>query len=253
VAGVVSPGAQGTTSLQVDGTVTLQPTATTAVNLGGTSQGATYGRISATGAVALAGALQIDFRDGFEDLIEPNNSFTIISAASISGTFAGLPQDSRVVLPDDLGSVKINYTATSVMLSDWQPIIVDLAWDPGTEDAGTNVFTNTRPRGRRHYFRVHTEPTDIEAWRSRLTPPPLAEADLYMSLQTLPSVASSQYRSKHPGADGFVLNRDQFTAGQEWLFLIDADPGTAWSFLSGRAYVHDLGTLAWTDANSSGN
>ena len=57
VVGTVSPGAHGVASLQVNSAFTLQSTATTTLNLGDTTQGTNYGRITATGAVTLAGAL----------------------------------------------------------------------------------------------------------------------------------------------------------------------------------------------------
>jgi large repetitive protein len=253
VAGEVSPGLLGTTSVQVNGAITLAQSATTAINLAGTSGGSNHGRITASGVAIIAGKLQVDFVNLFEDAIVNGHTFTILSAASIIGTFDGLPNDSRLVLPDELGTVKVTYTTTSVILSDWKPIIVDLQWDPGTEDAGTFIYTNARPRGRRHFFRVHSQVTDIGAWRSRLT---MAldggEADLYMSLGSLPTTNSYQYRSKRVGADGFVLNKDQFAASQEWFLLVDADPDRAWSIFSGRAFVQDLGLLPWTDSNASG-
>ena len=96
VAGTVSPGAQGIASLQVNSALTLQSTSTTVLNLGGTSQGTNYGRITATGTVTLAGALQVDFANGFENTIVNTNSFTILSGASITG----LPNYSRITMPN---------------------------------------------------------------------------------------------------------------------------------------------------------
>jgi hypothetical protein len=207
--------------------------------------------ISSNGAVTIGGALQLDCLDGFEDVIVGTNSFTILSGASIVGTFTGLENGSRVFLPDELGSLKVTYTATSVTLSDWQPILIDQTWDPGDTDEGTFVYTNSRLRGRRHYFRVHTQETDIGAWRSRVNPVQ-GEADVYISRGILPSKTSFFRRSNNTGADGFVLNATQFNAGEEWFVMVYADPGTPWTFLTGRAFVQDMGILQWTDTNTSG-
>jgi hypothetical protein len=251
VNGAVWPGAGGTSTLNVGGDLLLPEGSTTEIRLGGTGRGTSHGWINVTGAVAIQGALNVDFASAFEDAIVPNQSFTILTAGSINGTFAGLPHESRLVLPEQLGSMKITYTTTTVVLSDWQPIIVDLVWDPGIEDDGTEVITSTRTRGKRSYFRLIAQDTDIGAWRTRLTPA-TGEADLYMSRGVLPSTASSQFNSKRQGGDGFVLNNTQFSAGQEWFLLVFADPGHPWTLFSGRAYVEDLGTLQWTDLNSSG-
>jgi hypothetical protein len=156
-----------------------------------------------------------------------------------------------VILPDELGTMKVTYTDTAVTLSDWQPVIIDLVWDPGTADDGTELFTTTRLRGKRSYFRVIAQNTDIGAWRSRVTPT-TGEVDLYLSRGALPNVNSSQFRSKRTGADGLVLNNTQFAAGQEWFLMVFADLGHSWTVFSGRAFVQDLGTLQWTDTNSSG-
>ncbi len=251
VAGTVSPGASGTGPLQVTGALNLQAGSTTEVNLGGTGKGSTYGNLSVSGSVTLGGTLKVDCINGFEDLIVPNQTFTIINGGAIIGTFDGLQNGGRVFLPDELGSLKITYSETAVTLSEWQPIFITAIWDPGLEDAGTQVYTNARARGRRHYFQIRTEETDIGAWRSRLNPTS-GEADLYLSRGTLPSTTSSLRRSTRVGADGFVLNPTEFAPSQDWIALVYADPGTPWTFLTGRAFVQDLGALRWTDSDMSG-
>lgn len=255
VAGTFSPGIKGNLDFTVNGNLSLQPGSTTAINLSSALQ---FGKIVSKGTVAVAGSLEVDCIDGFEDLIVTGQAFTIISAASITGTFDGVPEGGRVYLPDQLGSLKVNYTATAVALSDWQPVITDLVWDPGTVDEGTEIYTNARVRGRRHYFRVHTEVTDIGAWRTRLTTVDGREADLYMRRNSLPATSGFEFRSNRAGADGFVLNEEQFAAGQDWFLLVytgptePEEPASAWSLLSGRAYVQDVGLLPWNDLNENG-
>ncbi|MCU0781918.1 MAG: hypothetical protein MUF04_12565 [Akkermansiaceae bacterium] len=251
VAGTLTPApAGGTGGLQVNGALTLQGTATTVVDLGGTSEGSTYDRISASGAVTVAGALQVNLVNNFHDTISGSTVFTIVRGGSVSGTFAGYPNGSRFTLANDFGSLRVNYTATTVTLDDWKPVIVNLTWDPGTADPGTAVFTNTNTRAGRHYFRVLTQGTDIGAWRTRLTMA-AGDAELYMSKTNLPLVTSYQYASAQAGSDGFVLRDDQFAPGEEWFILVNATAGAQWSLFSGRAFVHDLGALPFTDTNGN--
>ena len=147
-----------------------------------------------------------------------NHSFTILSGASITGS-----NNSRITFPKKLGSVKITYTATAaegpepvewVTLSDWQPYIRELTWDPGTADAGTQVLTNTSTRAGRHYFHINTQATDIGAWKTRLTVA-TGEADLYLSQTAVPQTTSSiaaNRKSERTGSDGLVLRSDEFAA-----------------------------------------
>ncbi|MEY4568901.1 MAG: hypothetical protein RLZZ398_340 [Verrucomicrobiota bacterium] len=255
VAGTLSAG-PAIGALAVSGTTTLQSTATTIVNIGGTTHSTGYDRIATTGAVNLAGNLQISFfsqyGNNFGDSIINSNSFTFLTGGSITGTFTGLPNNSRVTLPDDLGSMKITYTATAVTLSDWQPIVRDLTWDPGTTEAGTEILSQTNTRSGRHYFRINTQGTDIGAWRSRLTVTS-GQADLYFFNGTLPQTLTGYtHRSIQTGSDGLVLRSDQYTAGQTWYLVVSSTAGSQWSIVSGRAWVRDLGGLAWTDSNSNG-
>ncbi len=252
IAGSLSPaGPARGRALNITGPLTLAATASTVINLGGTSAGTNYDRITASGAVILDGALEVTLIDNFHDTISGSTTFTIVQGASISGTFDGLANGSRVNLPGDLGSLRINYTATTVTLDDWQPVITDLVWDPGSAEAGTEVSSHTATRAGRHYYRVVTQATDIGAWRTRLT---IASGDaaLYLRTGSLPLSTSSTHSSTQVGSDGVMLRDDQYTVGSTWYILVHAAaPGAEWSLFSGRAYVHELGQLPYTDANSN--
>jgi hypothetical protein len=249
VGGSVSPAAPGVTgALQVNGALTLQAGSSTVIELGGTSAGSSYDRITATGAVSVAGSLQVDFAGNFHDTVAGTSTFTILQGGSLSGTFTGLPNGSRYTLSNDRGSFRVNYTATSVTLDDWQPVITTLAWDPGTAEAGTAVFSNTNTRAGRHYFKVTTQSSDTGGWRTRLTVAS-GEAALYLSKTALPTTSSSTHSSVQAGSDGLVLRDDQFAASEEWYLMVFAQEGAHWSIVSGKPYVHDLGALPYTDAN----
>ncbi|WP_367873923.1 hypothetical protein [Luteolibacter sp. Populi] len=252
VAGSISPAAPGVTgSLQVNGALTLQAASTTNIEIGGTSVGSTYDKITATGAVSVAGTLQVELVNNFHDTIAGTTAFTILQGGALTGTFSGYPNGSRYTLANDRGSFRVNYTGTAVILDDWQPVVTTLTWDPGTAETGTAVFSNSNTRAGRHYFKVTTQSSDIGGWRTRLTMSS-GEAALYFSKTALPTVASSTHSSVQTGSDGLVLRDDQFAANEEWNLMVYSTEGAQWSLVSGKPYVHDLGPLPFTDANSNG-
>ncbi len=252
VAGSISPAAPGATgSLQVGGTLALQSSASTFIELGGTSAGSSHDKITVTGAVNIAGTLHVDLTGNFADSIAGNSTFTILQGGSVTGTFAGLPNGSRYTLSNDRGSFRVNYTATTVTLDDWQPVITTLAWDPGTAEAGTAVFSNTNTRAGRHYFKLTTQTGDTGGWRSRLTVHS-GEASLYLYKGSLAPTGTYTHRLNPTGSDGIVLRDDQFAANEEWSLMVFAEEGAQWSLVSGKPYVHDLGQLPFGDANANG-
>ena len=251
VAGSISPGAPGSPGfLQVNGTVTLQAGSTTLIELGGTNAGTNYDKITSNSAVTVGGTLLVELTGNFHDTIAGTSVFTIVEGTSVTGTFSGYPNGSRYILSNDRGSFRVNYTATKVTLDDWQPLITNLTWDPGTAEAGTAVFPNTNTRAGRHYFKVTTQSSDIGGWRTRLTVQS-GEAALYMTKSTLPTTTSSTHSSIQTGSDGLVLRDDQFAANEEWNLMVFAQEGAQWSIVSGKPYVHDLGPLPFTDANGN--
>ncbi|RYD22281.1 MAG: hypothetical protein EOP88_08670, partial [Verrucomicrobiaceae bacterium] len=252
VAGTISAGAPGVTNaLQVTGPLTLQAGSTTLAELGGTNAGTSYDKITATGSVSVGGTLQVEFVGSFHDTVVGTTTFTLLQGSSVSGTFTGLPNGSRYVLPNERGSFRVNYTATTVTLDDWQPVITNLTWDPGTAEAGTNIAANTSTRAGRHYFKVTTQSSDLGGWRTRLAVTG-GEATLHLQKATLPTTASYTHRSNQIGSDGIVLRDDQFNANEEWYLMVYAEEGAQWSIVSGKPYVHDLGALPFNDANSNG-
>ncbi len=251
VAGRISPAAPGVAgSFQVNGPLALQAGSEMEVELGGTST-SNYDRITATGAVTISGGLKVSLTGAFADNIAPGSVFTILQGAGITGTFSGLPNGSRYTLANDLGTMRVNYTATTVTLDDWQPVVTTLTWDPGTAEAGTQVFTNTNTRAGRHYFRLVTQSADVGAWRTRLTMES-GDATLQMIKDGLATTTSYTHRSIQTGSDGVVVRDDQYNVGDQWSIMVHAEEGARWSLFSGKAFVHDLGTLPFTDANGNG-
>ncbi|MGA2866234.1 MAG: pre-peptidase C-terminal domain-containing protein [Verrucomicrobiota bacterium] len=127
-----------------------------------------------------------------------------------------------------------------------------LLWDPGTTDAGTQVYTNLSGTGGDYYFRILTANPSLGAWRTVLQV--LAnDANLYLSRGVLPTPSAAGFKSEQPGSDGLVLalNSD-FQPGEDWYILVRAKAGAQWTLVSGSPYVTDLGTVAADASTGSG-
>ncbi len=134
--------------------------------------------------------------------------------------------------------------------------MTDMAWDPGTADAGTAPEVNPDTVGGAYYYRLTTELPDLAAWRTALDVSG-AEADLYIRQNALPYVNSGGQRytdrSTRTGDDGFTRYLSNTSgAGQEWYILVLADDGANWNLISGDVYAADLGVLAADASSGSG-
>jgi hypothetical protein len=128
----------------------------------------------------------------------------------------------------------------------------ELAWDPGTADLGTQVYTNLSQSGGDYFFHISTLSTANGAWRSALRVTS-GEADLYLRHGSAAQTNSYNHASLRVGSDGFVLAQaNQFSPGQDWYLTVHASPGAQWTLLTGEAYVQALPNLA-ADASSSGS
>ena len=92
---------------------TLSTGANFDVDLNGTTAGTQYDQLNSTGTVNLAGAT-LNLAGGFTSAA--GNLFTIVRAASVTGTFDGLAQDA--IIPFNGRSLKVSYTPTTVTLMD---------------------------------------------------------------------------------------------------------------------------------------
>ena len=122
---VDSPGILKTAS------TTMASAANVDVDLSGITVGAQYDQLNATGTVNLAGAT-LNLLGSFTPV--SGNVFTIVSAASVTGTFKDLPQNARISFNGR--SLKVSYTPTTVTLTDTPPAIT-----PATR----SVMAHARP------------------------------------------------------------------------------------------------------------
>jgi hypothetical protein len=76
--------------------------------LGGTTAGTGYGQLQVAGAVTLNGALSVDLINGF--VPATNDSFTVLTAGTRSGTFANFLYPSNTV------TMQLSNTASSVIV-----------------------------------------------------------------------------------------------------------------------------------------
>ena len=92
------------------------------VELNGTLPGSDYDRLAVTGTVALGTATTLSAARGFDYAL--NDTLDIITATSITGTFAGLPDNTTFSIAGQM--FKINYLTTAVRLTATAPVPVTL-------------------------------------------------------------------------------------------------------------------------------
>ena len=137
--GMVAPGT--TTPAVTNGTIAIGTStagnytqgATGAFNvkIGGTGAGQ-FDSVTLSGTATLAGALNVSLINAFSPAV--GNSFTILTAASVSGTFSST---NLPALPTGLGW-KVTYTATTVVLS-----VVTVSSAVANLSPGSLPFPNT--------------------------------------------------------------------------------------------------------------
>ena len=125
--GFISPGSViGTMTVQ--GNLTLLASSRLLFEISGNVQGASYDFLSVSGAATLGGSLSLSMLPGAENNLSATSSLTLLSATSLTGTFANLPNGTRFVADQGIGSFVINYTGTSVVLSDFVPVPEPSTW-----------------------------------------------------------------------------------------------------------------------------
>jgi hypothetical protein len=144
-----------------------------------------------------------------------------------------------------------NYTLRSEFLT-----ITPLTWDPGLTHLGTQVYVNSNTNGGDFYFKVTVQNTALGAWRTALNVLNVLsnDANLYVSKGTLPAPNNNGYKSERPSSsDGFVVPASAFSAGEDWYFLVQAQPNAQWNLVTGDPFVTDLGITTADGSSGSGN
>ena len=121
--GIVAPGASAG-ALGVTGDFTLLGTSMLIIELGGLTPGAQYDFLDIGGNGLLAGTLAVNFINGFESSVLATHTFTVLSAANVSGAFGNIASGQRLFTSDGLGSFRVDYGSglNAVTLSDFESI-----------------------------------------------------------------------------------------------------------------------------------
>lgn len=98
--------------------------------LGGTGRGTEFDALDVTETFTLNGSasLLLSFIDSFENTITSSQTFTLIQAGTLTGTFADIANGDRILTSDGFGSFQVNYgsgsafAANHVVLSGYQAI-----------------------------------------------------------------------------------------------------------------------------------
>jgi hypothetical protein len=129
-AGLVSPGSSPG-KLTLTGDLSLLGASTLLIELRGRTQGTDYDFLSVGGTASLnGGQLSLSLLNGFGANILVDDSFIILSAATLTGAFSNVANGGRLFMADGVGSFQVNYGLTSkytaltnsVVLSDFSPI-----------------------------------------------------------------------------------------------------------------------------------
>lgn len=136
--GTVNPGKTDDTTVQmtVNGNYTSAATSKIAVDLGGHVAGTDYDVLNITGNAAIDGELVVAFVDGFELSVTDLDTFTVLTAASITGTFTNVDGSGRVVTSQGEGSFLVTYGSGDVQLSDF----IQLSNMAPAVEAGANKY-----------------------------------------------------------------------------------------------------------------
>jgi hypothetical protein len=94
--------------LSAGGGYTCTANSTLTCALGGTTAGTGYGQLQAAGTVTLNGTLNVNLTNGF--LPATNNSFTVLTAGTRSGTFANF------IYPSNAVTMQLSNTTSSVIV-----------------------------------------------------------------------------------------------------------------------------------------
>jgi hypothetical protein len=129
---------------------------------------------------------------------------------------------------------------------------LDLAWDLGGTDTGSQVATQPATAAGSYYFRINTK--SAEVWRTRLNVTS-GEANLYLRRGQIPVIGGPGVRaSEAEGGDGLVLGPSEFAPGENWYIQVEATAASnTWSLVTGAPFVQDLGSLPFTDFNGDGS
>ncbi len=125
--GFISPGnILGT--LTVNGKLSLLSTSVLAFDIGGTSPGVGYDFLLVNNTVTFGGTLQLNVVNGVRTSLLPTDTFTLLSATSVTGAFANVASGTRLMSYTGEGSFLVTYNGSNLVLSNFDPIPEPSTW-----------------------------------------------------------------------------------------------------------------------------
>ena len=117
--GFISPG-NSPGLLTIDGSYEQDGGGTFEAEIGGTDPGNGYDQIQVTGAAVLGGNLNVRLVNGFAPAV--GQSFRLVNAASVSGSFSSISQPSNAGVSISMDATGVTATITSVVVG--APVII---------------------------------------------------------------------------------------------------------------------------------
>lgn len=123
--GRLTPGGDAVDDTLIIGDYVQGPTATLALDVGGTTPGVSHDLLEVAGPAAVDGLLELTLINGF--IPSSNDTFIVAAASNIVGAFNNAANGERVITSDGFGSFVVNYGLSSafdtnqVVLSDYAP------------------------------------------------------------------------------------------------------------------------------------
>jgi T5SS/PEP-CTERM-associated repeat protein len=114
--GALSPG-NAAGQLNIGGNVTLKSSSELNFELGGYNPGVTHDFLNISNTIALGGTLTVRFINGFERALTNNATFSLMSAASIAGSFRNATNGSRLLTADGYADFIVSYSGNQLVLS----------------------------------------------------------------------------------------------------------------------------------------
>jgi hypothetical protein len=124
----ISPG-DPIGTLTITGNLTLLGTSQLMFDIANSTPGTGYDRLVVQGTATLGGNFTFNMASTPSGSLLSTDTLTLITAPTISGTFSGLPNGTRLFAANGgLGSFVISYTSTAVTLSGFQAIPEPSTW-----------------------------------------------------------------------------------------------------------------------------
>jgi hypothetical protein len=118
---LLSPGSSVGT-LTIQGDLTLLGSSQLLFELGGTTPGVNHDFLSVSSNASLGGTLTLHFVNGAEGTFLSTTNLTIMTAASMSGSFTNVVNGGRLLATNGMSSFQVDMNGTSLVLRNFQAV-----------------------------------------------------------------------------------------------------------------------------------